>query len=43
MALDAVRMELFYEKQTASDDQGPVISKQPLSSDLFDALFPDKN
>ncbi|WP_311272175.1 MULTISPECIES: hypothetical protein [unclassified Rhizobium] len=39
MALDAVRMELFYEKQNAPEEPKPEVSERPLTSRLFDALF----
>ncbi|WP_320196219.1 phage tail assembly chaperone [Agrobacterium rosae] len=39
MALDAVRMEIFYEKQNAQEEPKPEVSERPLTSSLFDALF----
>ncbi len=39
MALDAVRMELFYEKQKTADEPKQEVSERPLTSRLFDALF----
>nr|WP_272871403.1 hypothetical protein [Agrobacterium tumefaciens] len=38
MALDAVRMELYYEKQKSEND-GPEVNDRNLSPGLFDALF----
>lgn len=42
MSLDAVRMELYYEKQKTEEEPKQEVSQRPLTSRLFDALFPGK-
>ncbi|MGQ3080701.1 MULTISPECIES: phage tail assembly chaperone [Rhizobium/Agrobacterium group] len=39
MALDAVRMELYYEKQNSENNGRPEVNDRELSPGLFDALF----
>lgn len=39
MALDAVRMELYYEKQKSENSGRPEVNDRELSPGLFDALF----
>ncbi|MEN0115440.1 MAG: hypothetical protein AAGD15_01850 [Agrobacterium cavarae] len=42
MALDAVRMQIYYEKQKTEEEPKQEVSQRPLSSRLFDALFPGR-
>ena len=43
ISLDSVRMELFYaSKSDGENNDKPQVSERPLTSRLFDALFPGK-
>ncbi|TBE49209.1 hypothetical protein ELH06_08560 [Rhizobium ruizarguesonis] len=42
ISLDSLRMELFYAAKGKDNADEPQVSERPLTSRLFDALFPKK-